>query len=117
MFPTVEGTAAGDYRYAPSGMGSNQARITYLANDLVVLQYTPRNVDTIVVPIGPRHMLVNIGVNARHNDCRWLPSPRPQSRYAAGSRGGRLGGREWEGRERSGEEMTEYKNNPSRPSN
>jgi hypothetical protein len=72
-------------------MGSNQAQITYLANNLIVLQHTPRNVDTIIVPIGPRHMLVDIGVNTRHDDRRWLPSPRPQSRYAAGSRGGAPG--------------------------
>lgn len=78
--PTVQGAAAGGYRHPSGEMGSNQARFTYLANNLVVLQHAPRNVDTIIVPIRPRHMVIDIVINARHDDRRWLPSPRPQSR-------------------------------------
>lgn len=41
---------------------------TYLADHFVVFQNTPRNVHTIVVPIGPGHMLIDIGIDARHDE-------------------------------------------------
>jgi hypothetical protein len=48
---------------------------TNLANDLVVLKDTPGNVHTVIVPVGSWHVLVDIGVDARHGDCRRLPNP------------------------------------------
>lgn len=48
---------------------------TDFANNLVVLQNSPRNVDAIIVPIGPRHMLVHIGIYARHDEGRRVPTP------------------------------------------
>lgn len=68
--------------------GSNLTLRTYLADDLVILQHAPGDVHTVVVPVGPRHVLIDIGVNARHSDCRQLPSPPTMERDTAGSRGG-----------------------------
>ena len=36
---------------------------TYFPHHLVVFQHAPRNVDAIVVPIGPGHVLVDIRVH------------------------------------------------------
>ena len=41
---------------------------TYLADHFVVFQNAPRNVHTIVVPIGPGHMLIDISIDARHDE-------------------------------------------------
>ena len=46
-------------------------RLTNLANHLVVLQDTPGNVHTVIVPVGPGHVLVDIGIDARHGDGGW----------------------------------------------
>lgn len=59
---------AGDATIARGWDGSNQIHRTYLANNFVILQHAPGNVDTVIVPIGPRHMLVDIGINARHDN-------------------------------------------------
>lgn len=40
--------------------------VTNLADHLVVVHRTPRDVDAVVVPIGPRHVRVHIGIHARH---------------------------------------------------
>ena len=48
---------------------------TDLANDLIVLKHAPGDVDAVIVPIGPWHVLVDIGVDARHGDRRRLPNP------------------------------------------
>lgn len=39
---------------------------TYLADNLIVLQNTPRDVDTVIIPVCPRHVLVDVGVDASH---------------------------------------------------
>lgn len=39
---------------------------TYLAHDLVVVEHAPGYVDAVVVPVRPRHLLVDVGVDARH---------------------------------------------------
>jgi len=44
---------------------------TDLAHDLVVLQHAPANVHAVVIPVCPRHLLVDIGVHTRH-DARFL---------------------------------------------
>ena len=51
---------------------------TDLAHDLVVLQHTPADVYAVVVPVCPRHLLIDIGVHARH-DARFCEqyAPRP----------------------------------------
>lgn len=67
--------------------GSNQVLDTYLANDLVVLQHAPGNVHTVIVPVGPRHVLVDIGVNARHIESGWLPSLPTNGRCGGVTRG------------------------------
>lgn len=41
---------------------------TYFAHDLVVLQDTPADVDTVIVPVCPGHLLIDVGVHARHGD-------------------------------------------------
>ena len=47
--------------------------ITYFADHLVVLEHAPGDIDAVVVPVGPRHVLVNIGIDTRHG--ARLPSP------------------------------------------
>ena len=42
---------------------------TYFAHDLVVLQHAPADVDAVIVPVCPGHLLVDVGVHARHGDC------------------------------------------------
>ena len=42
---------------------------TYFAHDLVVLQDSPADVDAVIVPVCPGHLLVDVGVDARHGDC------------------------------------------------
>ena len=39
---------------------------TNLANNLVVLEQAPGYVDAIVVPVGPWHKRIDVGVHARH---------------------------------------------------
>lgn len=40
---------------------------TNLPHDFVVLQHAPGDVDTVIVPIRPWHMLVDICVDSRHS--------------------------------------------------
>ena len=39
---------------------------TDLPNNLVVLENAPRDVDAVVVPIRPGHVLVDVGIDAGH---------------------------------------------------
>lgn len=71
---------------------------TYLANDLVILQHAPGDVDAVVIPVGSRHVLVYIGVDTCHGDCRQLPSLPTTERDTAGSRGEMPSDRQREGR-------------------
>lgn len=47
-------------------------RPTDLAHDLVVFQNAPGDVDAVVVPVGARHVLVDVGVDARD---AWFAHP------------------------------------------
>ncbi len=44
-------------------------RLTYLPYDLIVLKYTPADIDRVVIPVRSRHLLIDIGINARHPRC------------------------------------------------
>jgi hypothetical protein len=46
--------------------------LTNLAHDLVVFQNAPADVHRVVIPVGARHLLVDIGVDPRH-DCSCEP--------------------------------------------
>lgn len=73
---------------SPGSDVSNQVVCTYLANNLVVLEHAPGNIDTVIIPVGPRHMLVDISVYTRHDDRRWVPSsPTMEIRCGGVSRG------------------------------
>lgn len=39
---------------------------TYLADDFVVLQHAPLYIYAVIVPVAPRHVLVDVGVDSRH---------------------------------------------------
>lgn len=39
---------------------------TYFAHHFIVLKHSPGDIDAIIIPVGPRHMLVDIGIDARH---------------------------------------------------
>lgn len=54
--------------------------LTNLADDLVVFQSTPGNVDTVIVPVGPGHMRVHIGIDPRH-DRMMVSETCPHSRW------------------------------------
>lgn len=70
--------------------GVIRSYLTYLANNFIIFQDTPGDIDTVVVPVGPRHMLVDISIDARHiDDSRRFPSAPTIERCAAGSRGAR----------------------------
>lgn len=45
---------------------AKETRHTDLPNDLVVLDNSPTNVDAVVVPVGPGHVVVDIGVDSGH---------------------------------------------------
>lgn len=63
--------------------------LTYLANDFVILEDTPGDVDAVIVPVRPGHMLVDIGIDTRHLEVdRRFPSAPTIERCAAGLRGG-----------------------------
>ena len=46
---------------------SFKLRLTNLPNHLVILKDPPSDVYAVVVPIGPRHLLVDICINSRHD--------------------------------------------------
>lgn len=56
-------------------MTAGRIGLTDLANHLVILQNTPGDVHTVIVPVGPGHMFVNIGIDARHVDGGWQADP------------------------------------------
>ena len=41
-------------------------QLTDLAHNFIILQHAPSDVHTIVVPIGPWHLLIDIGIDTRH---------------------------------------------------
>lgn len=45
---------------------SSPDELTYLAHNLVVFQDPPRHIHAVIVPVGPRHSLVDICIDARH---------------------------------------------------
>lgn len=49
--------------------GLEHVRRTYLSDDFVILQHAPGDVDAVIVPIGPGHVLIDISVDASHD--RW----------------------------------------------
>lgn len=73
--------------------------LTYLANDLVILKDTPGDVNAVIVPVRPGHMLVDIGIDTRHLEMdRRFPSAPTIGRCAAGLGGERDVTREEVGR-------------------
>ena len=47
---------------------------TYLAHHLIVLQDSPSDVDAVILPVGLRHVLVDVGVDSGHDGGwpRWV---------------------------------------------
>lgn len=52
-------------------MTAGRIGLTDLPDHLVILQNTPGDVHTVIVPVGPGHMFVDIGIDARHVDGGW----------------------------------------------
>lgn len=47
--------------------GSAQGvRRTDLPHDLIVLQDAPRNIDAVIIPVGPGHVSVDVRIDTRH---------------------------------------------------
>ena len=42
------------------------SRLTNLPHHLVILQHTPADVHTVIIPVCPRHLLVDIRIDSRH---------------------------------------------------
>lgn len=55
-------------------------KLTNLADHFVVFQHTPRNVYTVIIPVGPGHTLIDVCINARHCEWRLLTSKFPKRR-------------------------------------
>lgn len=69
-------------------MGPVSMLHTDLANDLIVLQYAPGDVDAVVVPVGARHMLIDVCIHASHDDRGQLPSSPTMETKGGGVRRG-----------------------------
>ena len=48
------------------GVGVKMKQLTDFAYNLVVLQHAPSNIHAVVIPVGARHLLVDICIDTRH---------------------------------------------------